>query len=181
MIDQIKNYSILVLLFLMNYGCSEDDNPVNPPVEKVLLNTSFEENGQPSAEGWKIISGLSDNFSTDTPDSGGSYSLVLEAGWNGGLAKIQVPTLLQYSQYQLSFHSKFYQIEGRATLYLIRGGNVVSENSLTIDDTTWTSYSLSANYSLIQGDSLLVTLYGGYTQLLYGQTYFDLFKLEALD
>lgn len=179
---QINIVWIFIAIILVIQGCSGEDNSVNPPVvDKILFNTSFEENGQPSSKGWKIISGLTNNFSTDVPDSGGSYSLMLEAGWNGGLAKIQVPALLQYSRYQLSFYSKFYQIEGRATVYLIRGGHVVSENSVTINDTTWKPYLLAVNYSLSRGDSILVTLYGGFTQLLYGQTYFDLCKLEALD
>jgi len=180
--NQLKKNWILLLVILVNPGCSEEDNPVNPPVvDKVLFNTSFEKNGQPSEDGWRINSGLVNNFSADVPDSGGSYSLVLEAGWNGGTAEIQVPALLQYSNYQLSIYSKFHQIEGRAFLSQMRNGNVVSENSVTINDTTWNAYTLSANFSLMEGDSLKVTLYGGLTQLVSGESYFDLCKLDAIE
>ena len=164
------------------FGCSEEKNPIiPPPVDNLLIETSFEENGQPSSDGWKITSTLSDNFSTDVPDSGGSYSIVLEAGWDGGTAEVQVPALFQYSNYLLSFYSKFNQLEGSATLSLIREGNVVSENSVTIDDTTWSAYSLPANFSIMQGDSLKVTLYGGLSQLIQGQTNFDLCKLVVVE
>jgi hypothetical protein len=179
--NHIKKYWIPILFILVNTTCSDENNPVNPPLEKVLFSTSFEKNGQPSGDGWRITSGLANNFSTDAPDSGGSYSLVLEAGWNGGTAEIQIPALTQYSNYQLSFYSKFHHFEGRAFLSQIRDGNVISEKSVSIIDTTWIAYSLSANFSLMQGDSLKVTLYGGLTQLISGETYFDLCKLVAVD
>ena len=179
--NHLKKYWLPILFILVYTACSDEDHPVIPPPEKVLINTSFEKNGQPSDDGWRINSGLTNNFSTDVPDSGGSYSLVLEAGWNGGTAEIQVPALTQYSNYQLSFYSKYRQFEGRAFLSQIRGGNVVSESSISIDDTTWNAYSLSANFSLMEGDSLKVILYGGLTQLISGETHFDLCKLEAVD
>jgi hypothetical protein len=179
--NNLKKYLILLLFIIFNYGCSEEENPINPPEGNLIINTSFEKNGQPSSDGWKVTSTLPNNFSNDVPDSGGSFSLVLEAGWVGGFAEIKVPALVQYSNYKLSFWSKYSAFKGSATLSLLRNGTAIKENSVTVNDIVWGNYSVSDTFSVVQGDSIMVQLSGGYAQLLPGETYFDLCKLEAFE
>jgi hypothetical protein len=183
----IDSFLVGQLQFISQILYAQDNNVSNNKLIKLLnvypclLNSSFEQNGQPSSDEWKITSTLPNNFSNDVPDSGGSFSLVLEAGWVGGFAEIKVPALVQYSNYKLSFWSKYSAFKGSATLLLLRNGTAIKENSVTVNDIVWGNYSVSDTFSVVQGDSIMVQLSGGYAQLLPGETYFDLCKLEAFE
>ncbi len=59
---------VFILLFII-CSCNEEE-PTAPTEENLLLNTSFEKNGQASSDGWTLPNGS--NSSTDVPPDGGS-------------------------------------------------------------------------------------------------------------
>jgi hypothetical protein len=184
-INFLINVTIILLVTLFISSCSKEENSVNPPTSgNYLINTSFEKNGFFSAEGWTLP--LQSDSSTDVPPNGGKYSLLLQASWGLELyAEIKIPVLTQYNDYKLSFWSRSTGITngvyGRAILSLWRNGSVIKSQSTTVDDNTWRSYSIIDTFSVTQGDSFLVQLSGGTSQLLPGNTYFDLCTLEAVE
>lgn len=176
----LKTYFITLFLSLIIFGCSEEENTVNPPAGNLLFETSFEKNGYFSFDGWTLPAGS--DSSTDVPAQGGKYSLLLNATWGPELyAEFKVPVLTQFIDYKLSFWSKYSLVNGKAILSLIRDGSTVKEKSVLIKDIVWSSYSISDTFSVAAGDSFLVQFTAGSNQLFPAETYFDLCKLEAFE
>lgn len=180
----VRLLSVIILSTLLIYKCTSEDNSVNPPVANSLINTSFEKNGYFSADGW-ILPAQSDS-STDVPAEGGNYSLLLRANWFPELyAEIKVPILSEYNNYKLSFWSKSSGVTsgvyGRGILSLLRNGSTVKSKSITVNDINWRSYTIVDTFDVAEGDSFLVQLTGGISQLLPGESYFDLCTLEAIE
>ena len=178
-----KLFSFLTISILITFfvsSCSENETSVNPPAGNTLINTSFEKNGQFSADGWTLPT--QSDSSKDVPPNGGNYSLLLKASWFPELyAEIKVPVLSQYNNYKLSFWSKYSTIKGKALLILLRNGLTVKSKSILVDDIVWRNYSITDTFSVAEGDSFLVQLTAGISQLLPGDTYFDLCTLEAVE
>ena len=182
-----KLFSFLTISILITFfvsSCSENETSVNPPSGNTLINTSFEKNGQFSADGWTLPA--QSDSSKDVPPNGGNYSLLLKASWFPELyAEIKVPVLSQYNNYKLSFWSKSTGVTGgvygRGILSLLRNGSTLKSKSITVDDIIWRSYTIVDTFSVAEGDSFLVQLTAGISQLLPGDTYFDLCTLEAVE
>jgi len=173
----------LILLAIFISGCTEETT-TEPSEENLLINTSFEENGYFSSDGW-TLSTQSDS-SKDVPTNGGNYSLLLKANWFPELySEIKVPVLSQYNNYKLSFWSKSTGVTsgiyGRSILSLLRNGSILKSKSIIVDDIIWRSYTIVDTFNVSEGDSFLVQLTAGISQLLPGETYFDLCKLEAVE
>ena len=182
----INKKFILIILssLLLFWNCDECSTCTNPPDEedKILVNTSFEKNGNPSADGWIISQSPLGNFITDTPPDGGTYSVALEASNPfGGEAVITVKSLIDFDIYKLSFYAKFENISGTARLFFIKNGAVSKQNIITITDTSWTLYSITDTFQTSAGDSIKILFRGGTTQIAPGKTFFDLCKLEAVE
>lgn len=174
-----NNNLIFLLLVLFLTGCT-DEETTQPPDENTLINTSFEKEGQPYADGWTLPAGA--KFSTDTPFNGGSYSLKLESTQAPEqYAYIKVPGKVEYNFYQLTFSAKYIDVRGRAILSIIRNGSVVKEVSISIDELDWSSYSIADTFNVAVGDSFMVQLTGGIVPFLPGETHFDLCKLQAVE
>ncbi|RLC51598.1 MAG: hypothetical protein DRI23_04660 [Candidatus Cloacimonadota bacterium] len=180
-----KKFLIIILssLFLL-WNCDECSTCTNPPDEedKILVNTSFEKNGNPSADGWNISPPPLGNFASDAPSGGGTYSVALEANNPfGGEAAITVKSLTDFDIYKLSFYAKFEKIYSTASLFLIRNGRVSKENTVFVTDTIWTLYSITDTFQTSAGDSIRILFRGGTTAVIAGKTLFDLCKLEAVE
>ena len=179
-----KKFLLVILssLFLL-WNCDECSNCPDPPGEedKILVNTSFEKNGNPSANGWIISQPPLGNFMTDAPPEGGTYSVALEAGNPGGKATITVKSLTDFDIYMLSFYAKFEKINGTASLFFIKNGAVSKENIISVTDTSWTLYSITDTFQTSAGDSIRILFRGGGTPSMAGKTFFDLCKLEAVE
>lgn len=172
----------LLFITLIFVSCSND--PTEPTDENTLLNTSFEKNGKFSPDGWTLPA-LSDS-SNDVPSGGGNFSLVLEATDPPEVyAHITVPAKTQYNNYKLTFWSKSTAVTnnvyGKAILSLVRNGSVVKSSSITVEDIIWKSYSIQDTFSVASGDSFLVQLSAGFSQLFAGKSYFDLCRLYGID
>ncbi|MBK9097774.1 MAG: hypothetical protein IPM14_06510 [bacterium] len=173
--------SLLLMTFIV-VSCTED--PTEPTEENTLLYTSFENNGRFSADGWTLPA-LSDSSSA-VPSGGGNFSLVLEATEPPEVyAQITVPVKTQYNNFKLTFWSKSTAVTnnvyGKAILSLVRNGSIVQSSSVTVEDIIWQSYSIQDTFSVASGDSFLVQLSAGFSQLFAGKTYFDLCTLYGID
>jgi len=180
----ILNFRRLSYLFLalLIIGCTEDD-PTEPTDENTLLYSSFEKNGKFSSEGWTLPS--QSDSSTDVPAGGGNFSLVLEASNPPESAHIKVPVKTGFNTFKLTFWAKSTGVTsgiyGEAILSLVRNGSVIDSSSILVNDIIWKSYSIQDTFSVAAGDSFMVQLAAGISQLLPGKTYFDLCRLYGVD
>lgn len=163
-------------------SCTE--NTTEPTDENTLLSTSFEKNGKFTSDGW-ILPALSDS-SNDVPNGGGNFSLQLEATQPPEVfAQIKVPVKTQFNKFKLTFWSKSTavtnNIYGKAILSLVRNGSVVQSSNVTVEDRIWKDYSIVDTFTVASGDSFMVQLSAGFSQLFAGKTYFDLCTLYGID
>jgi len=173
-------YCFLALLII---GCTEDE-PTEPTDENTLLYSSFEKNGRFSAEGWMLPS--QSDSSSDVPAGGGNFSLLLEASQPPGVyAQIKVPVKTNFNEFKLTFWAKSTGvtsgINGEVILSLVRNGSVIDSSSILVNDIIWKSYSIQDIYTIAAGDSFMVQLSAGISQLFVGKTYFDLCTLYGVD
>jgi len=169
----------LILLALLISACTNDE-PTEPTDENTLLYSSFEKNGKFSSDGWSLPA-LADS-SNDVPTGGGNFSLLLEASQPPEVyAQIKVPVKTDYNEFKLTFWSKYSVIEGKVILSLVRNGSVIDSSSIMVDDIIWKSYSIQDTFSVAAGDSFMVQVTAGISQLLPGKTYFDLCRLYGID
>jgi len=170
---------VVFLFVLFIYGCTEEET-TEPTDENTLLFSSFEKNGKFSPDGWSLPA-LADS-SNDVPTGGGNFSLLLEASQPPEVyAQIKVPVKTDYNEFKLTFWSKYSVIEGKVILSLVRNGSVIDSSSIMVDDIIWKSYSIQDTFSVAAGDSFMVQVTAGISQLLPGKTYFDLCRLYGID
>jgi hypothetical protein len=170
---------VVFLFVLFIYGCTEEET-TEPTDENTLLFSSFEKNGKFSPDGWSLPA-LADS-SNDVPTGGGNFSLLLEASQPPEVyAQIKVPVKTDYNEFKLTFWSKYSVIEGKVILSLVRNGSVIDSSSIMVDDIIWKSYSIQDTFSIAAGDSFMVQVTAGISQLLPGKTYFDLCRLYGID
>jgi len=176
---QIRVLIIATVLIFILAGCSNESS-TNPPTGNTIMETSFESDGKFYTNGWTLTS-LSDS-STDVPPDGGNFSLKLKAGQPPEVyAEMKIPVSIMANEYRFSFWSRYSTIQGKAILSLIRNGASIKSRSIQIDEIVWRSFSITDTFSVAAGDSFLVQLTGGFSQLLSGETYFDLCRLEAIE
>jgi len=169
-------FSILVL------SCAEEETTA-PTEENLLINTSFENNGNFSTVGWSLPA--SSNSSTDVPPNGGNFSLKLQSNSPPEeFAFKEVPVKTQYSINKLTFWAKSTgvtsNIPGKAVLSLIRNKSEIKSKSILVDQITWQTFSIQDTFNLAEGDSFMVKFSGGVNQLLPAQAYFDLVQLQGI-
>jgi hypothetical protein len=180
--EMLNKLLFVFILLIIICSCNEEE-PTAPTEENLLLSTSFEKNGQASADGWTLPAGS--DFSTSVPPNGGSYSLGLNSSSPpGDYAFIKVPVKTQYTINKLTFWAKSTGVSnnvyGKAVLSLIRNGSEIESRSIQIDVIDWRSFSIQDTFSVAAGDSFLVKLSGGISQLLPGTAYFDLCQLQGI-
>lgn len=178
------------LQFISRILFIQDNNVSNNKLTKLLtvypclLLSSFEKNGQPSSDNWSLPTDA--KFSNDAPSGGGSYSLELQANAPPEIyAQIKVPVSIDFNNYSLTIWSKSTgvtnNIYGKAILSLLRNGALVQSSSISVDNIIWQSYSIRDSFNIVVGDSFMVQLTAGASQLFSGKTYFDVCKLRAVD
>ena len=177
----IKKLFLLFAFTILVYSCEEET--VTPTEENLLLNSSFEKDGNPAAVGWTLPAGS--EFSTDVPANGGSYSLLLNSSAPPEtFAYIKVPVKTNYTVNKLSFWAKgtgiSSSIYGKAILTLIRNGVQLKSDTVFVDQIVWRNFSIQNTYDVAQGDSFLVRFSGGASQLFSGKTFFDVCQLQGI-
>ena len=169
------------LFALLIFGCTEETT--EPTEENTLLYSSFEKNGMFSSDGWKLPAQF--DSSTDVPAGGGNFSLVLESNIPPDTAYIKVPVKTQFNKYKLTIWAYSTGVtsgnNSKVILSLVRNGSVIDSSSILVTDIIWKSYSIQDTFSVAAGDSFMVQLTAGVSQLFPGETYFDLCRLYGID
>jgi hypothetical protein len=170
-----------ILFALLIFGCTEETT--EPTDENTLLYSSFEKNGKFSADGWTLPA--QHDSSTDVPAGGGNFSLVLSSSNPPDTAHIKVPVKTQFNKFKLTIWAYSTgvtnDIYGEAILSLVRNGSVIDSSSILVTDIIWKSYTIQDTFSVAAGDSFMVQLTAGVSQLFPGETYFDLCRLYGID
>ena len=185
--------SIIFLFFwtlLLIIACNNketNDNIVEPkePLNEILLNSSFEKDGQPFNDGWYIRNESLENYSTDVPENGGQFSLVLKGdtlGLPGQAARIILPAIMGNNIYKFSFWSRRQGSWGEVNMYIKTSdtSGYFTRSALVLDS-TWTSYSFIDTIQTDEDDSLVFIIGGEHAWLPDGKVYFDLCKLEKIN
>ena len=177
--------SILLSVFFICVKCQKSEEPISGPINNnnLIINSSFETEGNPTLGDWLANDINRVEFSNDTPEDGGKYSITLEADWSPSPPSIfTLKKLVKGNhKYNFSFWAKCRGIGGYGYLCLINADTLIISKSTHVTDTTWTKYSIMDTISSSEYDSLKVILSGGFTHLIFGKTYFDLCKLEIID
>ncbi len=72
---------ILILTTLIFLQCN-DDSVTSPEIgHNLIVNPSFEENGNASLEGWVIAGDTLNRFTNDTPPNGGNWAVTINSVW----------------------------------------------------------------------------------------------------
>ena len=88
--QQLFVYVCILAVIVVN-SCNNSTEPDLSPVS-LVSNPSFEVNGKPSLNGWKIMDSMSVRLVEDTPSGGGRWSLRLDASaFPGSAAYTMVP------------------------------------------------------------------------------------------
>ncbi len=174
--------SLAVLLTVAS--CQQPSELIDPAASSNLLsNGSFELHGNSSLLGWTPENPDTNlvRISTDVPINGGRYSLSIETVWGPKSTLCTgAPVTPGMHSYRLSLRAKRSGIGGEVTLSH-RGSNTTSvSGTLAVQDSDWTHYALLEPVFAQSGDSLIVTLSGGSSQILRGTTWFDMVRLEQL-
>jgi len=178
----LKKFFFLFTLLIFLFSCADEETTA-PTEENLLLNTSFENNGNFSTVGWSLPG--SSNSSNDVPPNGGNYSLKLQSNSPPEeFAFIKVPVKTQYSINKLTFWAKSNgvtsNIPGKAVLSLIRNKSEIKSRSILVDQITWQTFSIQDTFNVAEGDSFIVKFSGGINQLLSANAYFDLVQLQGI-
>jgi hypothetical protein len=176
--------SILLCAATTFWACSKSRDRISGPTgdENLLINSSFEINGEPSLHGWVVSQPAAVHFSENTPPMGGSWSVAMGPGW--------IPMVYFISEtiaapegthrYTLSFWAKKRDVGGWAEFILKQPDSSIVCKTMLVPDSTWTFYSLLDTVSANDGDSLTIKLTGGWSELAGGETFYDLVRLEKL-
>ena len=174
--------SLLVIVSLTLFACAEEET-TEPNEDNLLYETSFENNGSFSTNGWSLSS--SSRSSTSTPPGGGSYSLEMTATDPPEIySSVKVAAKSQYTINQLTFWSKGSGVAsgvyGKAILSVVSNGAELQSKSILIDRIDWSTFTIKDTFAIASGDSFLIKFTGGMNQLLSGKSYFDLVQLQSI-
>jgi len=185
----MKNRLVFLLYFLLLstlllYHCTNISNSIIAPGESnnLIINPSFEENGDSSLTDWFVNMPSLVNFTNDTPPNGGNWALTIDVLWGIGnivTSTVNIPPGTHI--YKFSFWSKYFVKSGYANLSSVTTDSIYIINHIQINSDIWTKYSMIDTITSNSKDSLRVTLSGGFFNTLPGNTFFDLLTIELLE
>ncbi len=184
MIKKLLISSFILLPFtLLNYQCS--DSIIVPGNENnLILNPSFEENGNASLAWWIIAGDTINQFTTDIPPNGGNWAITINSVWISPLTN-GIYTTVKLSPgihiYHFSVWAKYQKVTGSTNMLIVKPDTTIVLRSIQITDTLWKQYSVIDTIAADDSDSLRIILSGGGSQILFGKSYFDLCTLELLE
>ncbi len=176
-----------IWLFVMMVIFSCDSNEaLTPELENNLIeNPSFESESQFSLDAWEVVNPNLVNASNDTPVDGGEWSVRINADWGPEEFQPQVCTTIPLSpgqhKYTFTCWAKYKNISGVIRLKIVNPDTSFTHNSIAIQDTMWAEYTLSDTVTLSATDTLSISLSGGFTHVVAGETTFDLCSFEIVE
>lgn len=174
--------AVLVTLAVV-LGC---DGPTQPRGDSstadLLPNGSFERDGQPSLEGWRLLKPSLARSVEDAPTGGGVWSLQLDADWapSLGVAFTAVRGVRTGDRLHLTTTARAANADGGAIVELMTGHVPFSFSTVrwaATSSTAWTELSVDDTVSLSPGDSVWVVLSSPPTEVVARSGRFDLVKV----
>ncbi len=171
------------------YGCVDSDSVIsikqNVIKKNLIVNPSFELQGQPSLDGWNWINydSLAIQFSNQSPQSGGNYSILLFPTWmydNRIYQKLELSNGVHNYKFSVSAKNSK-NILGYLFVEFYSKGRIVYNIRQYITNSNWTKYEIPFKLEVSEGDSLLVGISGGQTQAITDSNYFDFVEFYKLD
>jgi len=175
---------ILILSTLFFFQCDEDSITSPDIGHNLIINPSFEENGNASLAGWIIAGDTLNQFTNDTPPNGGNWAVTINSVWisplvNGIYTTVKLPPGTHI--YRFTVWAKYQKVTGSTNLLIVKPDTTIVRRTIQIIDTLWKQYSLIDTISADGSDSLRVVLSGGGSQLLLGKSFFDLCTFELVE
>jgi hypothetical protein len=176
-----------LFLALLQMSCSKSVvGPIPGPADATLLDESFERDGQPTLQGWRIANPSVTTLVPEPGPGGGGWSLGLEADWTptSGLVIRPIPGIQDGDVLRLSALVRAVDAAGGGTIILSVGpryglrGNRVKWASAA--STSWTHLSVQDTVTLPPGDTVWVTLSSFHTEFIRRQGRFDLVTLKRI-
>jgi len=187
-----KKWGIEILfVFLIlgtHYQCDKSSVsliPVKPPgkSDNVLMNSSFEKDGQPTLEGWRIGNPQLVRFVHQAPPEGGEWCIELTSDWSPttGFIYTPVPEIQDGDVVQLSGYIRSPGSAGGGYIALAIGKNHFGIRKVaSVEDTVWTEVTLMDTVSLSEGDTLWVVVSSFNTEIVSLKGLFDEIRLFKL-
>jgi hypothetical protein len=182
--------SFILMLVILN---CKDSTTISgaPEDQELIVNGSFEQEGNPSLVGWKLFytDTITVKFSQDAAPNSGLYSISLLNEW-GPVPELQasVGAAKGTHRYRLSVWSKSPDFIGYplgavgvARLYHQTADTVIFRKLLSFSDSLWTEHILLDTVSCSLGDMLIVSLSAGQGQWNWGRVLLDNVSLLKLD
>lgn len=176
-----------LLLGLLQMSCSKSVvGPIPGPAKGSILDESFERDGRPTLEGWRVVNPSVTILVPEPAPGGGEWSLGLEADWapTTGLVTRPIPGIQDGDVLRLSAFVRAVDMDGGGSIslsvgprYGLRGNRVKRAFAAS---TSWTLVSIQDTVPLAPGDSVWVTLSSFHTEVTRRQGRFDLVWLRHI-
>ena len=166
-------------------SCSESVvRPDHPATEQLLFESSFEHDGQPTLEGWRIANPSLTTLVREPAPDGGEWSLGLAADWapTTGFIFRPMPGVRNGDILQLSAFVRAFGQSGGGSIVLSVGPDSRQGRGKWAGSasTSWTQLSVQDTVSLTPGDTVWVTLSSPNTEVAARQGRFDLVELKRI-
>lgn len=175
---------IIITVALINCCSNSSDSIIDITLEENLIrNSSFEFKGVQSLEGWYVEDTDRVGFSDDVPEGGGEWSVGIEPGLVPESYTISylIAAPEGTHSYRFSFWAKRESISSVARLWVKKPDINLILRVIGISSSYWVQYSTLVTMDTQSGDTIIVQLDGGSTEVSTGSTKYDLVKLIKLD
>lgn len=160
--------------------------PIPQPTEELILDGSFERDGEPTLEGWRITNPSVTTLVPEPSPGGGRWSLGLEADWapTTGFVTRPIPGIRDGDVLRLSAFVRAVDAEGGGSIALLVGPSyglgLNRAKRAYASSTSWTRLSVQDTVLLAPGDTVWVALSSFHTEITRRQGRFDLVSLRRI-
>ena len=148
-------------------------SPTQPPVGETILEWSFEQDGQPTLDDWRVTNPSLTSLVPEAAPGGGKWSLELTADWapTTGFVTLPIPGIHDGDVLQLSAFVRAVGPEGGGLIGLAVGKAVGPGYQwhhakwMGTTSTSWTNLSVQDTVSLSPDDTMWVVLSSPNTEI----------------
>ena len=180
-------------LLVLQLSCSKSavgpiapEDPIPEPPRGLIFDGSFEHDGQPTLDGWRITNASVTTLVPEPAPGGGEWSLGLEADWapTTGYVTMPIPGIRDGEVLRLSAFVRAVDQDGGGSITLSVGPSYGLQRNrakcTSTSSTSWTYLSVQDTVSLGPGDTVWVALSSPNTEITRRQGRFDLVSLRRI-
>jgi hypothetical protein len=174
------------LVALVQGSCGKSAiGPIRDPSEELILDVSFEQGGQPTLEGWRVMNPSLTTLVPEAAPGGGRWSLGLEADWapTTGFVTRPIPGIEDGDVLRLSAYVRAVDADGGGSIALAVGPSYELGGRIgqaCTSSTSWTVLSVQDTVVLAPGDTVWVALSSPHTEVARRQGRFDRVRLTRI-